>query len=89
LILRYTIPVRDFDHAGRASSQLKQTLIRLGIEPRIVRRVAIAAYEAEMNIVIHSINGGEMVAEVSPESLTLIATDAGPGIPDICREGSV
>lgn len=83
LILRYTIPVRDFDRAGRASSQLKQTLNRLGIKPHIVRRIAIAAYEAEMNIVIHSVSGGEMVVEVAPGSITLVATDEGPGIPDI------
>jgi CBS domain-containing protein/anti-sigma regulatory factor (Ser/Thr protein kinase) len=83
LILRYDIPVRDFRRAGRASSQLKQTLRRLGIDPRVIRRVAIAAYEAEMNIVIHSLAGGNLVAEVTPEWIALLAVDQGPGITDI------
>lgn len=83
LILRYDIPLRDFNRAGRASSQIKQTLNRLGVDPRIVRRVAIASYEAEMNIVIHSTAGGNLVAEINPELIALIAYDTGPGIPDM------
>ena len=55
LHLSYNVRVRDFTNAGRASSQLKQALGRLGVDPRIVRRVAVAAYESEMNIVIHSL----------------------------------
>ncbi len=83
VILRYDVPVRDFAAAGRASSQLKHTLQRLGIDPRIVRRVAIASYEAEMNLVIHTLQGGSLEAEVSPESVALLAADNGPGIPDV------
>lgn len=83
LILRYNIRARDFRRAGQASSQLKQTLRRLGVDPRIIRRVAIAAYEAEMNIVIHSLDGGELEAEVTPERITVLAVDQGPGIPDV------
>jgi CBS domain-containing protein/anti-sigma regulatory factor (Ser/Thr protein kinase) len=83
LVLRYDVPVRDFTRAGRASSQLKQTLNRLGVEPRIVRRVAIIAYEAEMNIVIHSANGGSLVAEISPDLIVIVAYDRGPGIRDV------
>ena len=83
LVLRYNVPLRDFDQAGRASSQLKQTLNRLGIHPRIVRRVAIVSYEAEMNIVIHSTTGGTLVGEVTPTAISLLAVDQGPGIPDI------
>lgn len=83
LILRYEITARDFNKAGRASSQLKQTLVRLGVEPRIVRRVAIVSYEAEMNIVIHSENGGNLAAEINPELIAILAYDAGPGIEDI------
>lgn len=85
LILRYDVPYRDFTHAGRASSQLKQTLNRLGIAPQIVRRVAIVSYEAEMNIVIHSTAGGNLVAEVNPELIAILAYDTGPGIPDIVQ----
>lgn len=83
LILRYDIPLRDFNRAGRASSQIKQTLNRLGVDPRIVRRVAIASYEAEMNIVIHSSAGGNLVAEITPELIAILAYDTGPGIPDV------
>lgn len=83
LILRYEIPVRDFTRAGRASSQLKQTLNRLGIDPRIVRRVAIVSYEAEMNIVIHSSSGGNLVAEINPDLIAILAHDTGPGISDV------
>ncbi len=83
LILRYDITVRDFNKAGRASSHLKQTLVRLGIDPRIVRRVAIVSYEAEMNIVIHSETGGNLVAEINPELIAILAYDSGPGIEDV------
>jgi CBS domain-containing protein/anti-sigma regulatory factor (Ser/Thr protein kinase) len=83
LVLRYEVPVRDFTRAGRASSQLKQTLNRLGVDPRIVRRVAIISYEAEMNIVIHSAGGGNLVAEISPDAIVIVAHDRGPGIRDV------
>lgn len=83
LILTYTVHTRDFNQAGRASSRLKQAIGRLGVDPRIVRRIAIAAYEAEMNIVIHSTTGGHLCAEVTPERIVVQATDDGPGIPDV------
>jgi len=57
-------------------------LRRLGFDPRIIRRVAIATYEAEMNIVIYA-DGGEIVAEVRPDRLRVEALDHGPGIPDV------
>ncbi len=82
LHFRYQIAGGDFERAGEASSRLRKTLSRLGIDPRIVRRVAIAAYEAEMNIVIYT-DGGEIVAEVTPSRIHLEAIDHGPGIPDI------
>lgn len=82
LRFRYQVVGGDFEHAGEASSRLKKTLSRLGIHPRIVRRVAIAAYEAEMNIVIYT-DGGELIAEVDPKQVYLLAVDEGPGIPDI------
>jgi CBS domain-containing protein/anti-sigma regulatory factor (Ser/Thr protein kinase) len=85
LILRYEIPWQDFRRAGKASSRLKQTLNRLGLAPRIIRRVAIVAYEAEMNIVIHSVAGGQLVAEISPEWVAVLAVDSGPGIDDTER----
>ena len=72
----------DFDRAGRASSGLKKTLSRLGIHPQIVRRAAIASYEAEMNLVIYT-NGGNIAVEVRPDKIRISVTDSGPGIPDV------
>lgn len=83
LILRYKVRAKDFDHGGEASSKIKRALERLGAQPQVVRRVAIAAYEAEMNVVIHSSDGGEMVAEIQPSQIRVLAIDYGPGIPDI------
>ena len=72
-------------YAGRGSLQrAEETLTRLGIHPHVIRRVAVATYEAEMNIVIHT-EGGEIVAEVRPDHIKIEATDHGPGIPDIER----
>ncbi len=85
IILRYDVASLDFDHAGEASSKLKRALTRLGASPQIVRRAAIAAYEAEMNIVLHTYQVGEIVAEVQPGRLLIRAVDKGPGIPDVER----
>ncbi len=82
LILRHNVRGRDIRRGGEASSELKETLKRLGIAPHVVRRVAIAAYEAEMNIVIHA-DEGKIVSEIRPERLVIRAIDRGPGIPDI------
>ena len=73
---------QDFHSAGTASSGVKKTLQRLGIHPHIIRRAAIASYEAEMNVVIYT-NGGEMSVEVQPNIITIDITDSGPGMPDI------
>ncbi len=83
LILRYDVLAHDFDHAGEASSKIKRALSRLGASPQIVRRAAIAAYEAEMNIVLHTDEGGEIVAEIQPRQIVIRAVDTGPGIPDV------
>lgn len=82
LVFGYHVPAKDFSHAGEASSGLKRTLGRLGIRPSVIRRVAVATYEAEINIVVYS-DGGEIVAEVRPNRIKIEAVDKGPGIPDI------
>ncbi len=82
LVLRYRVAQHDFERGGEASSKIKRALERLGAHPRVVRRVAVAAYEAETNIIIHSV-GGEIIAEVRPHRLRLTAIDLGPGIEDI------
>jgi len=72
----------DFDRAGEVSSSLKKTLQRLGIHPQIVRRAAIASYEAEMNVVIYT-NGGDVVVQVGPDQINIYISDSGPGIEDV------
>jgi len=83
LILRYNVRPRDFSHCGEAASRLKRALERLGATPNIVRRIAVASYEAETNLVIHATNGGQLTAEIQPERIRIVAIDNGPGIPDV------
>jgi len=83
LILRYQIRARDFQQGGEASSKIRRALDRLGADPQTVRRVGIAAYEAEMNIIIHATEGGEITAEVQPRRVRIVAADGGPGIEDV------
>ncbi|MGQ9517335.1 MAG: CBS domain-containing protein [Anaerolineae bacterium] len=83
LILCYRIPARELEKAGEASSKIKKALYRLGAHPVLARRVAIAAYEAEMNLIIHTLHGGDLIAEIHPDKVRILAVDDGPGIPDI------
>jgi CBS domain-containing protein len=83
LILRYKVKAKDFKSGGRASSKLKRALDRLGAVPEVIRRVAISAYEAEMNLIIHADEGGEIIAELQPEVIRITTIDHGPGIPDV------
>jgi anti-sigma regulatory factor (Ser/Thr protein kinase) len=83
IILRYTVRARDFDSGGEASSQFKRSLKNLGIPPQVLRRVAIATYEAEMNLVLHTDKGGKIRADVRPGRISIDVTDQGPGIPDV------
>ena len=73
---------KDFNLAGQASSGLKKTLERLGIHPLIVRRAAIASYEAEMNLVIYT-DGGTITVAVQIDKIRIDVQDSGPGIADI------
>ena len=82
LVLRYTIKAGDFTQGGQASSYIKRALLRLGADPQITRRCSIAVYEAEMNLIIHTTNGGILKLEVEPHRITMSTTDDGPGIPD-------
>jgi len=82
LIFEYNIAGQDFKRAGESASALKKSLARLGMHPQILRRVAIATYEAEMNIVIFT-SGGHITAYVKPDEVRVEAIDSGPGIPDV------
>jgi CBS domain-containing protein/anti-sigma regulatory factor (Ser/Thr protein kinase) len=73
---------KDFNLAGEASSGLKKTLERLGMHPLVVRKAAIASYEAEMNLVIYT-NGGTITVAVQLDKIRMDVKDNGPGIADI------
>ena len=78
----YEVTGRDFVNAGRVSTSIKDTLKRLGVSPAIVRRVAIASYEAEMNVVMYATRA-KMSLKVSPKAVAVEIDDVGPGIEDI------
>lgn len=82
LVFEYDVRGQDFERAGESSSRLKLTLRRLGLDPTTLRRVAIATYEAEMNLIVFT-EGGRIVARVEPGQITVEVEDSGPGIPDI------
>lgn len=82
LILRYRVAPRDFVRGGEASSKVKRALDRLGAHPHTIRRISVATYEAETNIMIHT-EGGEIIVEARPEQIKVIAQDDGPGIADV------
>mgnify|MGYP000018977455 CR=1 FL=1 len=72
----------DYEGGGAASRRVKELLKKVGADPAVVRRAMIAAYEAEMNVVIHS-HGGELRARLDAERLVVEVVDTGPGIPDL------
>jgi CBS domain-containing protein/anti-sigma regulatory factor (Ser/Thr protein kinase) len=82
LYCRYDVKGQDFALAGSSSSRLKKTLKSLGLRPDVIRRIAIASYEAEMNLVVFT-QGGHINATVQPNQVFLEVSDSGPGIPDI------
>ena len=80
--LEFKVEGVDFTAAGNASSQIKKMLKQLNVDPRVVKRVVIALYEAEVNIVAHAYRG-VITAEILPSGVRLKLADEGPGIPDI------
>ena len=80
--LHYEVSDEDFTRAGEASGAVKKRLKSLGFNPDAIRRVAIAMYEAEINMVIHA-NGGTAQVEVGLDDITIVLKDIGPGIPDL------
>ena len=82
--LHYDVPGDDFTRAGEASGSVKKALRQLGIPADAIRKVAIAMYEGEINMVIHAY-GGTVDVIVTSEDITMILKDVGPGIEDIDR----
>lgn len=79
---RFEISGGDFSKAGTISTKIKEILQEIGIESSIIRRAAIASYEAEMNVVMYA-NSGSVILNITPEKLHLQLEDNGPGIEDI------
>ncbi len=82
LTLHYDISGDDFTRAGEASTDVKNKLKMMGIDNGVIRKVSIALYEGEINMVIHA-SGGEITVEISPEKIHMVLADHGPGIPDV------
>ena len=81
IVLTYDISADDFTRAGEASSDVKRKLKQMGVSPDAIRKVAIAMYEGEINMVIHA-KGGVITVEITTEKIKMILADVGPGIPE-------
>lgn len=82
ITLRYTVPGDDFTRAGEASADVKRNLKLMGVPAAAIRKAAIALYEGEINLAIHA-HGGDITVTLSPDTITMLLQDQGPGIPDI------
>lgn len=82
LVFRFDVDGNDFTSAGQASVAVKKNLRQLGISPEIIRRVSIAMYEGEINMVIHA-GGGIAEVKVCEDYIEIILEDHGPGIKNI------
>ena len=80
--LQYNILAKDLTAAGEASSSVKKKLNQLGVDPALIKKLAIAMYEAEINAVIHA-NGGTADIEIDEEKIVVKISDEGPGIEDL------
>ena len=82
VVFHFDIDGCNFTSAGEASVRIKKLLREMGFSPDTIRRVSVAMYEGEINMVIHA-NGGNADVEVYEDRIEIILADRGPGIPDI------
>ena len=82
LKLEFDVDGENFSSAGNASESVKRTLKQIGVPPASVRRVAIAMYEGEINMVIHA-HGGKAEVDIYPDRAEIWLKDSGPGIANI------
>jgi anti-sigma regulatory factor (Ser/Thr protein kinase) len=82
LVFHFDVDGDNFTSAGQASTQVKKNLRQLGLSPAIIRRVSIAMYEGEINMVIHA-NGGTADVVVTEEYIEIVLEDRGPGIQNV------
>ncbi len=81
-VLKYRVEPDDFINAGKVSDKVREQLRSLDLDAEIVRRVSLALYQGEINMIIHA-NGGEITVEVSDDCITMQLSDKGPGISDV------
>ena len=90
LLREWSVLHNDLENAGKAANDIKAILREHEIDRRLTRRIAVAAYELEINICIHS-HGGNLTFMIADDKATVIAKDTGPGIPDVvwaCQDGT-
>jgi len=80
--LEFSVERGDFTKAGEASSQIKRTLKKLNIPSKVIKKVVVALFEAEVNVIAHSY-GGNITCIIEPKYIKITVTDTGPGIPDL------
>jgi anti-sigma regulatory factor (Ser/Thr protein kinase) len=78
----FTVSGEDLAYTGKASTEVKKILARLGVSPESIRRTAIIMYEGETNLAIHA-GGGDVDVDIDPERVEVVFEDHGPGIPDL------
>jgi serine/threonine-protein kinase RsbT len=78
----FTITGNDFEHGGNAAAAVKAAMKDLGLDPGIIRRLSIANFEAEMNVVMYA-HDAEMQLVITPSAIRVVVADHGPGIADI------
>ncbi|MDO4272292.1 MAG: ATP-binding protein [Eubacteriales bacterium] len=82
ITFRYKISGDDFTRAGEASSDVKNKLKMMGVDNNVIRKVAIAMYEGEINMVIHA-DGGNVTVDITDDNIKIVLADQGPGIQDV------
>ena len=82
MTFKYQVDASVPEMAGRGSTEFKAVLKQLGVSAKVIRKISIAMYEGEINMVIHA-NGGEITCNVDEQQIEVIMADSGPGIPDL------
>ena len=82
MTFKYQVDASVPEMAGRGSTEFKAVLKQLGVSAKVIRKISIAMYEGEINMVIHA-NGGEITCNVDEQQIEVLMADSGPGIPDL------
>lgn len=79
----YTVVQDDYVNAGKVSSDIKSALSEIGVSPKVLRKIAVASYESEINLIIHAYGGHVDLDVFDDGTIRLVFSDPGPGIPDL------